>query len=636
MPQRRVPSIRRADHDPLPGPAGDFAMYKGNPTLTTPCARSIPPCGVFIALACGIFASAQTLPQASQPSPAVAPISSTTAASTSPEMTSQESPMFRVNVKEVLVRVVARDPKGNAVGNLTKDDFQIFDQGKPQVITHFSVERPGAQAAEAQKTSDVNPGTMQIKNAAPVPERFVAYLFDDIHLQFGDLAHVRDAAERQFATLHPTDRAAIMSTSGQTLLDYTDDRAALHAALLTLKPHPVSGSGITECPDISYYMADLIVNKQDAQVMALASDDALGCNPALYGLIAPDGPTPPQVLANAQGAAYNQAVAAAHMELARGDQESRLAMGTLKNLVENIAHKPGQRAVVLISPGFIIPTLEYEFNEIVDRSLRAQIIISALDARGLYADIPGGDASKPGPRDSLSAAYRSTFDSQEAFANGDILESLADATGGVFFRNNNDFDEGFRRIATTPEYFYMLGFAPQNLKPDGKFHSLKVVIKPPQKLTLQARRGYYAPKQLNDPAEAAKQELQDAIFSQEEMHDVPLQLHTQFFKTGATEAQLTVLAHLDIRQLHYRKAEGRNNEELVVVAALFDGNGMFIKGEQKTVTFRLKDETLASRLNSGITMKTSFDTKPGTYLVRVVIRDADGQMSAENGAVEIP
>ena len=544
--------------------------------------------------------------------------------------------MFKVNVKEVLVRVVARDPKGNAVGNLTKDDFQVFDQGKPQVITHFSVERPGALAAEEQKTSDENPGTMQIKKPAEVPERFVAYLFDDIHLRFGDLAHVRDAAEKQFATLRPTDRAAIMSTSGQTLLDYTDDRTALHAALLNLKPHPVSGSGVTECPDISYYMADLIVNKQDTQVMALASDDALGCNPALYGLIAPGGPTPPQVLANAQGAAYNQAVSAAHMALARGDQESRLAMGTLKNLVENIAHKPGQRAVVLISPGFIIPTLEYEFNEIVDRSLRAQIIISALDARGLYADIPGGDASKDGPRDSLSAAYRSTFDSQEALANGDILESFADATGGVFFRNNNDFDEGFRRIAATPEYFYMLGFAPQNLKPDGKFHSLKVVIKPAQKLTLQARRGYYAPKQLNDPAEAAKQELQDAIFSQEEMHDVPLQLHTQFFKTGAAEAQLTVLAHMDIRQLHYRKAEGRNNEELVVVSALFDGNGMFIKGDQKTVTFRLKDETLASKLNSGITMKTSFDAKPGSYLVRVVIRDADGQMSAENGAVEIP
>lgn len=549
--------------------------------------------------------------------------------------------MFKVNVKEVLVRVVARDPKGNAVGNLTKDDFQVFDQGKPQVITHFSVERPGAQAAKEEKTSDENPGTVQIKEPAEVPERFIAYLFDDIHLQFGDLAHVRDAAQKQFATLHPTDRAAVFTTSGKTMLDYTDDRAKLQDALLRLRPSPVSDSGVRECPDINYYMADLIVNKEDKQALQVAVFEALSCN-ASYTTVG-------GMVTGAASAAQNQALAEAQTIFQRGLQESRLALDTLKGVVRSLAKMPGQRTAILVSPGFLTPDLEYAFSDIVDQALRSQVVISSLDARGLYASIPSGDASTAGRADAPqaiigissvdlapAAAYRSTYDSQQEFAEADILESFADGTGGVFFRNNNDFDEGFRRVAATPEYFYLLGFVPQNLKPDGKFHSLKVVIKPSQKLTLQARRGYYAPKHLANQEEEAKQEIQDAIFSQEEMHDVPLQLHTQFFKTGDAEAQLTVLAHLDIRQLHYRKAEGRNNEELVVVAALFDRNGTFIKGDQKTVTFRLKDDTLASKLNSGITMKTSFDTKPGTYLVRVVIRDADGQMSAENGAVEIP
>ena len=555
----------------------------------------------------------------------------------SPEMATQESATtFRVNVKEVLVRVVARDSKGNAVGNLTKDDFQIFDKGKPQVITHFSVEQPGAQAAKERKSSEQTSSAPSPAEPAAVPERFVAYLFDDIHLQFGDLARVRDAAERHFATLLPTDRAAVFSTSGQTMLDYTDDRAKLHETLLRLKPTPVSGSGATECPDISYYMADLIVNKNDLQVLSLAAADTLGCNPALYGLISPTGNTPAQTLANADSAANTQAISQAHMTLARGDVESRLAMGSLNNVVRDISHKPGQRAIVLVSPGFIIPTLEYEFSEIVDRSLRAEVVIDTLDARGLYALIPGGDASKPGPRDSLSAAYRSTYDNQEALANTDILVSLADATGGVFFHNSNDLDEGFRRVAATPEYFYMIGFSPQNLKPDGSFHGLKVTLKPSQKLTLQARRGYYAPKHLPNQEEDAKQEIQDAIFSQEEMHEVPLDLHTQFFKASDAEARLTVLAHLDVRQLHFHKVEGRNGDELTVVSALFDRNGTFIQGNQKTVTFRLKDETLASKLNNGITMKTSFDAKPGSYLVRVVVRDAAGEMSAQNGAVEIP
>jgi hypothetical protein len=193
-----------------------------------------------------------------------------------------------------------------------------------------------------------------------------------------------------------------------------------------------------------------------------------------------------------------------------------------------------------------------------------------------------------------------------------------------------------KRVAETPEYFYMIGFAPQNLKPDGSFHALKVSIKSEQKLTLQTRKGYYAPKHAADPAEDAKQQIQDAIFSQEELREVPLDLHTQFFKIGDAGARLTVLAHLDVRHLPFHKIEGRNGDELTVVSALFDRNGTFIQGNQKVLTFRLKDETLAAKLEHGITMKTSFDAKPGSYLVRVVVRDAEGQMSAQNGAVEIP
>ncbi|MGC2730709.1 MAG: hypothetical protein WA254_16070, partial [Candidatus Sulfotelmatobacter sp.] len=82
--------------------------------------------------------------------------------------------------------------------------------------------------------------------------------------------------------------------------------------------------------------------------------------------------------------------------------------------------------------------------------------------------------------------------------------------------------------------------------------------------------------------------------------------------------------------------EGRNNNVLTCVSALFNRNGNFVEGIEKTVTMKLKDETLEHKLSSGITLKTSFDVKPGSYLVRLVVRDAEGQMmSAENGTVEI-
>jgi hypothetical protein len=225
----------------------------------------------------------------------------------------------------------------------------------------------------------------------------------------------------------------------------------------------------------------------------------------------------------------------------------------------------------------------------------------------------------------------------EASADADIMAILADGTGGSFFQNSNDLEAGFRRVASTPEYSYVLGFSPQNLKLDGSYHNLKVTLKTPEKLNIQARRGYFAPKHAADPAQEAKQEIEDALFSQEEVHSLPVELHTQFFKSSEVDAKLTVVAHIDIRRLRLRKADGRNNDELTVVSAVFNGNGNLIQGIQKTVTMRLKDETLEKKMGSGLTLRTSFDVKPGSYLVRLVVRDAEAQLvSAENGAVRIP
>jgi hypothetical protein len=92
-----------------------------------------------------------------------------------------------------------------------------------------------------------------------------------------------------------------------------------------------------------------------------------------------------------------------------------------------------------------------------------------------------------------------------------------------------------------------------------------------------------------------------------------------------------------VKRLHYKQADGRNENDLTVVTAVFDRNGNFLQSNQKVVTMRWKNETLEGRLASGITLRTSFDVKPGRYVVRVVARDTEQQMmSAENGAVEIP
>jgi VWFA-related protein len=178
-----------------------------------------------------------------------------------------------------------RDSQGRAVGNLRQEDFQVFDKGKPQVITQFEVERPGELTAKVRREAEQTSGEplpeeqpSETGKSIIAPERYVGYLFDDVHLEFGDLAQTRMAAERHFSTLRLTDRAAIFTTSGQTQLDFTDDRARLHETLVRLQPRPISGFR-HDCPDISYYQADQIVNKHDPLATDVAIKEAIACEP---------------------------------------------------------------------------------------------------------------------------------------------------------------------------------------------------------------------------------------------------------------------------------------------------------------------------------------------------------------------
>ena len=154
---------------------------------------------------------------------------------------------------------------------------------------------------------------------------------------------------------------------------------------------------------------------------------------------------------------------------------------------------------------------------------------------------------------------------------------------------------------------------------------------------LTARKGYYAPTHTEDGKETARRELEEALFSREEMTDIPVDMHTQFFKTGADAAKLALLIKIDVKKLKFRKEEDRNNDELTVVCGVFDRNGVYVTGVQKRIEMRLKDETLEKRVDNGIVVRNSLDVKPGVYTVRLVVRDAEGaMMSARNGAVEIP
>src|ERR1039458_3344027 len=95
-----------------------------------------------------------------------------------------------------------------------------------------------------------------------------------------------------------------------------------------------------------------------------------------------------------------------------------------------------------------------------------------------------------------------------------------------------------------------------------------------------------------DAATTARREIEDALFSREEMNDLPVQLHTQFFKGAGDTATVTVLAHVDLAGVKFRKADGRNLNNITVASALFDHNGKLVTGLVKHLAPRLRDDSL--------------------------------------------
>jgi VWFA-related protein len=554
------------------------------------------------------------------------------------EISSQEvQAPFKLQVQRnmVLVRAIVRDSNGRPVSGLRKEDFRLFDNGKLQEIDQFAVESSGRTAAIAPQAPG-NEAEGEAGSERPpansIPRNYQALYFDDVQMKFEDIAHARDAADRYLAaTMTPAGRVGIFTSSGQDTLDFTDDRSQLHDTLFKIRPRPMVPSENNSCPNIGDYQAYLIVEQRDPFAVTIADDEATQCEcqgmsgPALQGCAS-------QAAQMVEGDAMRvmNAWETQYTDVLRG----------LEQVVRRTAILPGQRNVIFISPGFLSYHLESQIGDLTERALRYNVVVNTLDPRGLYTIIPGGDASQENRVIPSSTALvgREAQIIQDGYARAeDVLRDLAADTGGQFFHNNNDLDRGFRQVGTLAEVSYVLAFSPRNLKPDGRFHKLKVSLENPKGFTLQARRGYFAPKASEDAAARAKEEIEDAVYSQDELKELPIDVHTQFYKVNESDVRLSVLTHLDMSSVRFRKEQDRNLNDVTFITVLFDRDGKYITGKEKKLLFRLRDTTLTKLTQSGITLKTEFDLKPGTYMVRQIVRDSQaGQLSGLSRTVEIP
>ena len=304
------------------------------------------------------------------------------------DLDTPKQPTFSTHVELVTVPVVVRDGKGQAIGNLKKEDFQLFDKGKLQTISRFSVENTGGELAPpsaANATARLSP-TLPAPNASSTipsgaPTRFIVYLIDDLHIAFDDLAQVRDATIKHLnESIHPTDRVAIMTTSGNDILEFTTDREQMIAALKHIHPRPSQPTHPSDCPPISFYQSDLIKNRNDGAAVGVVEADYKYCVDLHITYLA--------TAAESMSARGSVELAAVHtLELGEADLKHTFVI--LKEMVRRLSAAPGQRSIVLISPGFqITDRYRQDETEVMDRAVRAHVVISALNAKGL--DVQNG------------------------------------------------------------------------------------------------------------------------------------------------------------------------------------------------------------------------------------------------------
>jgi len=589
--------------------------------------------------ACGLFSQEPPASPSSVSAQPPAPRGQASAPQSKSEVSVQDTPnAFKVRVNLVQVHVVVRDGAGKPVAGLRKEDFQLYDNNKLQTITAFGIEDAAsrAQLTEAAKTQ-LNNGEPIAPAAETVPDRFIALTFDDVHLETGDVAPMRLAANAFIDSLAASDRVGFFTTSGVVTQDFTSNKELLKQALLKVMSRAHTGTS-GGCPDVSYDMALEVKKGGDATISVTAGGAPdLSLNAAFAILYERTLACAPGITPSAAAALVSAVVDEVFEE---GNAETRNVYRELEGELRVLSSKPGERVLLLVSPGFLLAEFQQrsELAQFVDHANQSNIVINAMDARGLYTADLFGDIAQPYAQPAQMAGQATGILLRVQTEKQFVLTDFADDTGGRFFHNSNALAGGLKQLGTAPDISYILGFSPSLLKTDGKFHTLKVILAAKQKYAIQARRGYFAPNKLEDPAEIAKEEIREAVFSPDEVVSLPFTMQTQYFKSSPTAAQLTVVAHVDLNGVPFRKADGRACDDVTVATVIFDENGNFIAGGERLEQLRLLDATLEKVSRTGIFLKSAtYEVKPGKYLVRQVVRESEGsQLSARSGLVVIP
>jgi VWFA-related protein len=496
-----------------------------------------------------------------------------------------------VNYVEVDARVI--DENGRFIGGLTARDFQVFEDGKPQQVSVFSVVNLPVERAERPlfASKPIEPDVTT--NLAGQNGRVYLIVLDDLHTNPQRSPQVR-AAARQFIERYvgANDLVAVLHTSGRSNAsqEFTSNPRLVLDAVDKFMGRKLRSATL---------------NRIDEEQMTRGTRQ--------------QGDPIRDLDENERG--YN----------------ARIMLDSMRQISQFLTGVSGRRkALVLFSEGIDYDIYDFMGNrdattiinstqDLIAAATRANVAIYGVDPRGLGGMALEGIEVQSFPEDQSLGIGSQSFQNELRLSQ-DSLRVLSNETGGFATVNTNDFKGAFQRIVDDNSSYYVLGYYPTNERRDGKFRKIEVKVPGRPQAQIRARKGYIAargrapevkPPGPNDPS----LELRNAMSSPLPISEMPMAATAAVFKGPAPNGSVVVSTLLAGIALPLVEKDGtfRNNVELAVAAT--NQSGKTFSGGRNTLDLNMRPESAKRAMVAGFRVVSSIDLPPGRYTLRIGARE---------------
>ena len=517
-----------------------------------------------------------------------------------------QQPTFRVQVEAIEIDASVTDARGNVVTDLTKDEFEILENGRPQTITSFGlVNLPRARAERPLFAANAIEPDVQSNNQGE--GRLYVIALDQVTGQqiLRTRRFVRRFIEQYFG---PNDLGAVV------FLGRADHSKA---------------QGLTSNPR-------LLLQSVDAFSGGFAQEAA---------------PTPSAAMPAIQGGGGATALGSASIEATERNFRLREAMSSFRQIVEYMATVHGRRkALLLFSQGYpaeIYRVIDYrggtlnlaeeDMHRAITAATRNNVVIYPIDPRGLTDDGELAE-TETGPSTDPEARLTAGFARLEARQS---LVAIANATGGFALSNSNSFENAFDRIVQENSSYYVLGFTSTNDRRDGRFRKLEVRVKRPG-LLVRGRSGYMAPLRNERPPDPPKPAsnvsvpVSEALRSTVAVNGLPLRVFAAPFKGAGRNATVVIAVEVDGSQLTLVEKDGVHAGVFEVSYFAIDMRNKVYPGQTQTARLTLRPETYQQVMKSGMRMLLETELAPGRYQMRVAAGNGGSRAGSVVYDLDVP